>query len=309
MYDLELKAITASMEQVKKNIEDLRAFALFIEKEPDNVKQKEQLYKLHSALVTSLHWLAWLHDGAKDIYDHGRHLCDQKVSHLKEIKPPYFICNQPNALAQMAQVETEHLNAMELSRTLAKLKLLKAKANDPQVSNEELKQLFYQIDQTIEGQRVCDRFHGLVYQNDPKPIYLYGKQVTDNDVRVLLKIQKPLLSVQGSTLIDQMIHFVENAEKKEKNRMLKGQLECFAALLSDQSLSDHQVAKYFQTHLNPDLKEKLCLSVWLNDNPGNIDNYGEKEIMKNPRRLLKIDTPLLASGQGNLIRQLIHLLS
>jgi len=309
LRECELKELTSSFEQMKKNVEQLQAFALFLEQNPDNTKQKEELYKLSKVFVTKLHWLAWLHDGVKDIYDHGKTLCDQKVDHLKDIKKPYFVCGQGNILTQMAQLEKEQLKLSELEQTKTKLRLLKAKALDPQTSNEELKNLFYQIDQNIEGQRVCDRFHGLVYQNDPKPIYLYGKQVTDNDVRVLLKIQKPLLSLQGTTLIDQMIHVVEHAQQQEKNRILKGELEAFEALLQDPSISDQQLAKYFDQHLNSELKEKLSLSVWLNDNPGDIYGYGENEIKKNPRRLLSINTPLLAANKGNLLRQLISLLS
>jgi hypothetical protein len=307
---LDLAKTAAACMDINKCTEELKSFLMLFNDEPipDNEQLKNAFYNiLGDALINDTHYLVWLNGGMKDIHEYGKKECDPNIRMLKTINKPYLSLHGSNILEQMLHVQEEKQVLSHLNKSIAQLKVFLEMLNDPEVSNDELKKAFYQFDQKIDGVRICDKFHGLVYRNHPVNEDCYGQKKTDANVRVLLEITKPLLSLNGGNLVEQMVHYVQTQANKAQFAFQKGQLEAFYQLLKDPSISNAQLQKVFN-NLDNDLIEKLKLSVWIADGQKDILKYGEQTIASDARCLLRIDEPLLSSSGGDIVTQLISLL-
>ncbi|HSW87294.1 MAG TPA: hypothetical protein VLG49_07355 [Rhabdochlamydiaceae bacterium] len=305
---LDLAKEAAKCIEIKKQVDALEVFLhSFNNDKLNNEQLRTQFYKtLSEQLINDIHYLVWIHGGLQDIYEYGKKECDPNIRMLRSIQKPFLSRNGSNILEQMLSVHRAHLNIANLSKSVVQLRSFLEMLNNPEISNEELKEAFYQLDQPIDGVRICDKFHALVYQAHLIDEPYYGKKTTDANVRILSEITKPLLSLNGNNLAEQMVHHVQMKANKAKYALLKEQLDAFYHLLQDFSISNKQLQKIFG-NLDPDLKEKLCLSVWIADGQKDIPNYGEQAILNDVRCLLRIKEPLLGST-GDIVSQLLALL-
>ena len=273
----------------------------------DNQLLIREFYKLPSQMISTIHFLVWVIRGLKDVPEYGKKECDANVLMLKLVTKPWISIFGNHILEQLLHIQEQKLYISNLTKTVAQLEVFLEMLKNPKVSNEDLKNTFYKLEQKIDDKRICDQFHGLVYRADPQDQPYYGQKKTDADVRILLNITQPMLSLNGSNLVEQMICHVQVKATKAKYVYLKEQLESFYKLLNDFSINNNQLQQIFET-LDPDIKEKLYLSMWIGHGQKDIPNYG-KQIVKNyVRSLLALKEPILGSSGGDIVQQLIHLM-
>lgn len=312
--------------QLQVTIENYAARKCSCEAALDCLYHPERLAEAPSDVLETLRYVIWMQDKAPDISGYGDQELQRNPHRIHTIKLPWLIGKRGTSLyEQMIDVQQRKWGIATARLNEALLQAFLLKLSDLSVSNEELKAALAALPDAIRAElhRLIYLSHrikfGEAYVEKEEYQHNYGEiALMQGDVRkTLLEAQESVLNLFGNNIVEQLVSFYRIHAEKLQYAFEKEQLFAFRNLLTHfptKELSASQLVKAFgNLQIRTELKERIYWSIWMAHRQPRSDNYGLNKFTEDPRCVLAIQEPLIATpplckDKSDILLQLITLL-
>ena len=276
-------------------------------------------------IVNTLDYLIWIDGNMPDAPNFGTSIRTNNPRYLAEIRNPWLSSAGSNLIEQLIALEAAKKQKAEKQVNVYKLEQLLQQLNTPTVPEHQLQQTFEALPKELQKHIEYLVYlshkikHGEGVVHDARYNHDYGHNILiERGFReLLLHANEAVLNAHGKNIVEQLKSSKEMEIAQDKHTSDSQALQAYQALLSrpEEEISTKQLNAIFNSlNINPELKEKFYMLIYVAARMPEIENYGENEFKKNPRLLLTIDKPLLigpprAMSGTSLIQQMITLLS
>ncbi|MBS0652012.1 MAG: hypothetical protein JSR39_00635 [Verrucomicrobia bacterium] len=317
------KSQVNTCDKTKKNLEELNRLI----KDPSSSKEEIDrcMATLPKHIVNTLDYLIWIDGKMPQAPNYGTSIRENNPRFLNEIRTPWILPTGGNLIEQLIATEETKKQKAEKQENVYKLEHLIQQLNTSSVSESQLKQTLEELPQELQKhiEYLVYLSHKIKYGeaavHDVKYNHNYGKNIlVERGIRdVLLSANEAVLNAHGKNIVEQLKSSKEMEIIQDKHVSDSQSLQAYLALLrrpEEEISTDQLVSAFNSLNINPDLKEKFYMLIYVAAGMPEVENYGEKEFKKNPRLLLTTVEPLLigpprAMKGTSLIEQMITLLS